>query len=228
MKKFQKLLGLCLIGSLLAVHPISGADLPIFSGNEFAGLVSLFFGPTGNGEGGNPQPPIPPIMMDGEEVSDEDLTNRIGSLCFGRSFDNPTLGSPNFTGGSRFTLTFNDRDSNKRNFKEFFEMFAPNNKERLQSCGYQLFTQAGFDLKAWESKDADYKNDKMYEFIIAHLMMKKIIHGFDAKEHFAMPDDTKLYCNTCYVSFFANEENYKKLFGDFCNMKSVDLKPAKS
>ena len=26
MKKFQKLLGLCLIGSLLAVHPIFGAD----------------------------------------------------------------------------------------------------------------------------------------------------------------------------------------------------------
>lgn len=226
MKKFQ-LLGLCLIGSLLAVHPISGSDytdFPVFSGEDLQSLYSLVFGTTEDGEGGNPQSPISPMMDEEENVSHEELKGRIRSLCFGRTFENPTL-NPNFA-GARFVLNFNDCDSNKRGLKQFFEKFAPNNKDLLQCCGHQLFREAEFDLETWNSKDCDYKTDKMYEFIIAHMMMEKIIDGFSGQKLFIIPEDTKLYCNTCNVDSYANEEHYKELFGNLCEGEGLLTKSA--
>ncbi len=168
MKRVQKLLGLCLIGSLLAVHPISGAD---FYG-VMSSVVSSLSGP--DGEGGNSQLPI--MMIDGEEVSDNEIEEKMRSLCFDRSFD---ATAPSDRG--RFRLTFNDCDLKESSkLKKFFEKFAQNNKERLQSCGYQLLMQQGFDFEAWNLKYPNCKMNESNNFVVAHMMLEKIIKGFNA------------------------------------------------
>ena len=215
MKKFQKLFGLCLIGSLLVEHPISGADF----GVDISGMLNLLSFSSENGEEGNDQSPI--MMIDGENILDEEIKERMKLLCFDRLFD---ATPPGHVG--RFRLTFNDCNLKKSSeLKKFFENFAPNNKERLQSCGYQLLMQEGFDLESWSSKDHNCKMNESNNFVVALMMLEKIIDGFDAKVHFSMPDDTGLWCTTQYPIWFAKEGHYKEEFGDSCNV--INIKPAK-
>ena len=202
MKRIQKLLGLCLIGFLLAVHPISGADIYWMLRLDFPSVFGL---------------------ADGEEVSDEQIKDRMRSLCFDRLYIYAHC-SADYGLDLRVTFYFLNFGSANKRLRDFFEIFAIDNKEQLQRCGHQLLMQKGLDVEKYgvpvfNSNDELLDSDE-HKYVIALLMLKKIINGFQG-EH--SQDAFLSYNASCEIADLP--KTYKEILGNIGD--GFNIKPAK-
>ncbi len=182
MKRVQKLFGLCLIGSLLAVHPISGADLP---GILYLAATSFSM----NVDNKNIS----------DEISDDQIKEYMNKLCFELSYiqsvlhSYPPIYQVGFRSSAQECITFFDEYKQKEN-----------DKNRLRRCAEQLLQEKGFEAREFESienpnlkkdelKSICKRNEKYHEKWIVSLNMlhwvvednKKIKfshHGYDDEE----------------------------------------------
>ncbi len=142
MKKFQKLLGLCLIGFLLAVRPISGGDFSAITGEgvgeAIAWVLNSFFLQSLGGEEGEPQL--------SNEVSDDQIIDFMGFLFFDceRKATGINHSNPPSQG-----FYFDKSKPLIKEYVEFFETYATNEDhiEQLKRCAKKLFQKKGFELK---------------------------------------------------------------------------------
>ncbi len=158
MKRVQKLLGFCLIGSLLAVHPISGADFSAITGEgvgeAIAWYLNSFFLQSVGGEGGNPQPPMDGGKASdnkklGDQISDDQIIKYMNFLLF-----EVKVSAIQGSSGDGEEYAFDvDNKAILRETIEFFDTYATKNQghiDRLKRLARELFHEKGFVAKKAE------------------------------------------------------------------------------
>ncbi len=147
MKKFQKLLGLFLIGSLLAVHPISGADFSMIVncnlGEGLGELFNLFVSQSVDGERGNP------------ELSNENIEDYLDRMHWRTRWHPSRFEGDSLKGNShKVSFAYNSLSMEGPRIslgkqREYFNSRLKedeNLKSRMKECAKKVLAKRGFDF----------------------------------------------------------------------------------